>query len=99
VALLTEPLATTKVSGPVGFVQATHQFRAAILEHHQVRPIGQQWHILEASLLRMGVLVTTIYASEALFAHTIPGCRLTTELRAMHLIDWSRLRCQLCQIG
>jgi hypothetical protein len=31
----------------------------------------------------MGVLATTIYAREALFAYTIPGCGLTTELRAI----------------
>jgi hypothetical protein len=32
-------------------------------------------------------LATTIYAREALFAYTIPGYRLTTELRAIRHID------------
>jgi hypothetical protein len=37
----------------------------------------------------MGVLATTIYASEARFAYTIPGYGLTTELRAIRHIDRS----------
>jgi AraC-like DNA-binding protein len=35
----------------------------------------------------MGVLATTIYASEARFAYTIPGYGLTTELRAIRRCD------------
>src|SRR6516165_11443067 len=46
-----------------------------------------EWHILGASLRRMGVLATTIYAREALFAYTIPGCGLTTEQRAIRGAD------------
>jgi hypothetical protein len=44
-----------------------------------------------ASLRRMGVLVTTIYASEAFVAYTIPGSGLTTELRAIRVSDRSAL--------
>ena len=35
----------------------------------------------------MSVLATTIYAGEALFAYTILGYGLTTELRAIRHID------------
>jgi hypothetical protein len=35
----------------------------------------------------MGVLLTSIYASEARFAYTVPGCGLTIELRAIRVSD------------
>jgi hypothetical protein len=42
VVLVTEPLATAKVGLPVSFVQAADEFQAALLDHHQVRPVAQQ---------------------------------------------------------
>ena len=42
VVLSAEPLATAKVGLPVRFVEAADESQAALLEHHQVRPIAQQ---------------------------------------------------------
>jgi hypothetical protein len=46
-----------------------------------------EWRILGASLLLMVLLATPVYASEALFACTIPSQGLAPELRAIRCID------------
>ncbi len=42
VVIVTEALPTPKVRLSIGFVEATDQFNAALLEHPNVRPIGHQ---------------------------------------------------------